>query len=310
MLTSCLFLVLCAAGAAPSPTPAQELPTYFIRVIQDRTLFAIDEPAMITIRLGNQVESAVKSKKFPNILESIHVFRGDERLPLDPRYNSKALYKKVPSIGYGAHKDFRLNLRKYFPETSKGGIFRILYKDDKYEVSGKTISILNIPLPDLKMDYLVKTSMGEFTMRLDAVQTPSHTRNFALLVATQFYREMLFHRVEHNYVIQTGDPMGDGTGGSGFNVTVEKSPFLRHKKYAVGMARKNELDSADSQFYICLEEIKALDDTYTVFGKVISGFDVVDAIGQVPTSPPNASLPARPLEDVHLMSIVAVPAQK
>lgn len=304
MLTSCLFLLM---AYGPETAAPQDLPPYFISIIQDRTLFAKNEAAMITLRVGNQIEGVIKAKKLPRILEALQVYQGDTPLARNPKFKTKDLYKKVNNIGYGAHKDFRLNLRKYFPDVRKGGIFKIVYKDDNYEVKGKNISVVNMPMPDLKVDYLMRTSMGDITIRLDPVQTPSHARNFALLVATQFYRDMIFHRVERNYVIQTGDPIGDGTGGSGFPVGLEKSPFLRHKKYAVGMARKADPNSGDSQFYICLEDVKALDDSYTAFGKVVAGFDVVDRIGVVPTTPPGAEPPSRPLDEVRLVSITAVP---
>lgn len=291
----------------PQPTPlAQELPAYFVKITQERTLFSNNEAVMLTLRLGNQIEGHIKARKLPDILAGLQVFQSDVPLKRNQKHTTKALYKKLSSIGYGAHKDFRLNLRKYYPAMSKGGIFKIVYQDANYNLEADSVSILNIPMPDLKKNYKIDTSMGNITLGVDEIQTPSHARNFALLVATQFYKDMVFHRVERGYVIQTGCPLRDGSSGSGFPLALEKSPFLRHGKYALGMARKQEPNSADSQFYICLEESKPLDEGYTVFGKVVAGFDVVDSIGNVRTSGPNSKPANRPLTDVELFSITAI----
>ena len=303
MYLKSLVLIL----ALSSITHAQNIPPYFIKLKQDRTLFAQNEPVWVTIRLGNQVEGGIKSKKWPNILESLMVSQGDQRLKLNPKYSVKQLYKKVGTLQYGAHKDFRLNLKKYFPEVRQGGIFKVAYEDPNYEITGKNISVLKIPMPDLNVHYVVKTSLGEFTMELDVDQAPHHVKNFALLTATQFYKDMVWHRVIKKMVIQAGDPLGSGAGGSNFPLELEKSPFMRHNKYAVGMARTEATDSATSQFYVCVEDVRELDNKYTVFGKVVSGFEVVDAIGKVPTSGPNGKPADRPIDDVYLHGIDTVP---
>ena len=300
MLLSALLLIL----ANPEP---QDIPPYFIKIIQQRTLFANDESVMLTIRLGNQLEKPVRSRKWPDILKNLTVTKGDETLKLSPKADIKARYKKAGTLKYGAHKDFRLNMKRYFPQMNESGIFRVVYKDKHYEIAAEPISIANVPRPDLNVRYRVNTSMGNFTMELDEDQAPNHVRNFALLVSMQFYQDMIFHRVSHNFVIQTGDPLGDGTGGSGFPLNLERSPFLKHEKYAVGMARGEEENSATSQFYVCLNRIEELDDNYTIFGKVVDGFDVIDAIGTVPTTGPNGQPADRPNSDVKLIKIETVP---
>ena len=89
---------------------------------------------------------------------------------------------------------------------------------------------------------------------------------------------MTFHRVVPGFVIQGGDPKGDGTGGSGKTIPLEINQILTHKKGAVAMARSSDPDSASSQFYICLEDAKRLDNSYAIFGQVIEGQDVVGKI--------------------------------
>lgn len=301
------FLLLWVATSAAL---AQDFPKYFVQIHQARTLFAQNESVMVTLRLGNQVESIMKPRKFPDLLAGLHVYSGDTELKRDPKYTSKKLFKGLEPLGYGGHKDFRINLKRYYPEMKKGGIFRIEYKDKNYHHKGRKISILKLDLPDLDVQYVIKTSEGDIVVELDPIQARNHTRNFALLVATDFYRDMIWHRVEPNYVIQTGCPIGDGTSGSGFSTGLENSPFLRHKKYALAAARKDDPNSADSQFYICLDDIPDLNNRYSVFGNVVEGFETVDKIGKAPTTGYNGKPPNKPLADIQLYEITTRPIPK
>ena len=106
---------------------------------------------------------------------------------------------------------------------------------------------------------------------------PKTVENFVTLAKKRFYDGLTFHRVEPGFVVQGGDPKGDGTGGPGYKIKAEfnKQPHVRG---AVAMACSNDPDSAGSQFYITLGPANFLDGKYTVFGKVISGMDVVDKI--------------------------------
>jgi len=301
------LLLFVHASLAPPP---QDIPPYFVRLIQERTLFAGDEPVWIKLRLGNQLESALKTKKWPKILEGLTVTLDGKPLALGSGRSSKNLFKKFKNLGIGAHRDFRLNLKRYFPEVVPGRVYKVRYEDKYNKLEGKNISVVNVPLPDEESVYLIITSLGEFTIELDTLQTPNHARNFALLASMQFYRGMIFHRVINGFVMQTGDPIGTGEGGSGYELALEESPFLKHVKYAVGMARVEGKDTATSQFYICLRETKELDGGYTVFGKVIDGFDVVDAIGEVETTGVNGDPPDKPRDDVFLHDVRIIPKKK
>ncbi|HMQ01727.1 MAG TPA: peptidylprolyl isomerase [Candidatus Doudnabacteria bacterium] len=126
---------------------------------------------------------------------------------------------------------------------------------------------------------------GTITVALNSSAAPQTTANFLKLVNDQFYNGLTFHRIAAGFVIQGGDPSGDGTGGPGYTVPAEIG--LAHKKGAIAMARLGdqvnpERASSGSQFYIALEDLPMLDGQYTVFGQVISGMDVVEKIGAVP----------------------------
>jgi len=140
-----------------------------------------------------------------------------------------------------------------------------------------------------KYTAAVHTSKGDIVMELDAFYAPSHTNNFVFLARQGFYDGLTFHRVEPNFVIQGGDPLGRGNGGPGYTIPAEIS--LPHLQGVVAMARtpdqiNPERRSSGSQFYITLQPTQFLDGQYSVFGKVVSGFEVVQqiAIGDLITS--------------------------
>lgn len=125
---------------------------------------------------------------------------------------------------------------------------------------------------------VLETVKGIIKFELHEKEAPITTKNFIDLAQKGFYNGLTFHRVEPGFVIQGGDPKGDGTGGSGKKIPLEIAPTLTHKKGAVGMARSKDPNSASSQFYICIEDAKFLDKNYAVFGQVIEGQDVVGKI--------------------------------
>ena len=125
---------------------------------------------------------------------------------------------------------------------------------------------------------IIETAKGTIKFELKESEAPITTKNFIDLAQKGFYNGLIFHRVEPGFVIQGGDPKGNGTGGSGKNIPLEIAPALSHKKGAVGMARSQEPNSASSQFYICIEDAKFLDKNYAVFGQVTEGQNVVSAI--------------------------------
>ncbi|MEK6983206.1 MAG: peptidylprolyl isomerase [Nanoarchaeota archaeon] len=124
----------------------------------------------------------------------------------------------------------------------------------------------------------IETDKGVIKAELYVEKAPITAKNFIDLANSGFYNGLKFHRVEPEFVIQGGDPKGDGTGGSGKTIPLEIVPELRHVKGALAMARTNEPNSATSQFYITLDDIPFLDGKYAVFGKVVSGMDVVENI--------------------------------
>lgn len=124
---------------------------------------------------------------------------------------------------------------------------------------------------------LLRLKTGDVTIQLLPDLAPSHVARIKELTKKGFYNGLNFHRVIDGFMVQTGDPLGNGTGGSGKNLDAEFSAEP-HKRGIVSMARAQDPNSADSQFFIVLEDSTFLDNQYTVFGKVLSGMEHVDQI--------------------------------
>ncbi len=125
---------------------------------------------------------------------------------------------------------------------------------------------------------IIETDKGTIKAELYTEKAPITAKNFIDLANSGFYNGLKFHRVEPGFVVQGGDPKGDGTGGSGKNIPLEINQELKHVKGALAMARGNNPNSASSQFYITLDETPFLDGNYAVFGKVINGMEAVEKI--------------------------------
>jgi peptidyl-prolyl cis-trans isomerase B (cyclophilin B) len=123
----------------------------------------------------------------------------------------------------------------------------------------------------------IDTARGQIVMEVYPDLMPITMANFDKLVNAGFYDGLTFHRVE-DWVIQGGDPIGNGTGGPGWKIRLEINPRLNNVRGAVAMARSLDPNSAGSQFYILKKDASWLNGQYAVFGKVVQGMDVVDQV--------------------------------
>jgi peptidyl-prolyl cis-trans isomerase B (cyclophilin B) len=154
----------------------------------------------------------------------------------------------------------------------------------------------------------VATSCGPFTITLDVKRAPKTASSFASLARLSFYDGLTFHRVVNGFVIQGGDPRGDGSGGPGYQ-TVEPPPSgLRYTRGVVAMAKQEIEDpgTAGSQFFVVVGPDAQLPADYALVGRVTSGLDTIDRIAVVPTDP-NTD---RPLQPVVIDSVRIVQARK
>jgi peptidyl-prolyl cis-trans isomerase B (cyclophilin B) len=165
----------------------------------------------------------------------------------------------------------------------------------------------NLPKPKAKLaagkTYVatVSTNCGDFQITLDPKRAPKTGGSFKSLADKGFFDGTTFHRVVDGFVIQGGDPKGDGTGGPGYSVVEAPPKNLAYSKGVVAMAKTgNEpAGTSGSQFFVVTAEDAQLPPDYALLGKVTSGQDVVDKIGVVETDPATEA----PVEPVVISSI-------
>ncbi|MBI4209681.1 MAG: peptidylprolyl isomerase [Deltaproteobacteria bacterium] len=133
------------------------------------------------------------------------------------------------------------------------------------------------PMQEGKYATIEMEKGGKIVIEFHPDSAPKTVENFLKLTREGFYDGLTFHRVEPGFVVQGGDPRGNGTGGPGYLIPAEFND-RPHVTGTVAMARSADPDSAGSQFYICLAPQPFLDRNYTVFGQVIEGMDVVSQI--------------------------------
>lgn len=144
---------------------------------------------------------------------------------------------------------------------------------------------------------LFETSKGNFRIELFEDKAPQTTKNFITLANKGFYDGLIFHRVIDNFMIQGGDPKGNGTGGPGYRIPDEFHRDLKHAEGVISMANAGP-NTGGSQFFITLTATPWLDNKHAVFGKVIEGMNVVHAIGKVKTGSQD-----KPVENVVINKI-------
>jgi peptidylprolyl isomerase len=134
------------------------------------------------------------------------------------------------------------------------------------------------PAADPAHQIVLTTKDGKVVIQLRPDLAPHHVKQIETLIAQKFYDGIVFHRVIEGFMAQTGDPTGTGGGGSklpDLKAEFSKEPYVRG---TVGMARTQDPDSANSQFFIMFAPVPSLNGQYTVVGNVISGMDIVDKI--------------------------------
>ncbi len=168
-------------------------------------------------------------------------------------------------------------------------------KEENKKAIQSDSSIQKVSKNTAGMTAIIKTNKGTIKVELATEEAPKTSANFISLAKRGFYDGLIFHRVVANFVIQGGDPKGNGTGGADKEIPLEImcddgrmilgktapkdcKPKLQHMKGAIAMARSQDPNSASSQFYITLKDVNFLDRNYAVFGYVIEGQSVVNKI--------------------------------
>lgn len=144
---------------------------------------------------------------------------------------------------------------------------------------------------------------GEIKLELYPDKAPITVANFLKLVKMGFYDGLIFHRVINGFMIQGGDPLGDGSGGADEKIKGEFADNgvpndIKHVRGVISMARSRNMNSASSQFFIMHMDAPHLDGQYAAFGRVVEGMETVDEIAEAPTDYGD-----RPLKDIRMKRV-------
>ena len=258
---------------------------------------------------------------------------GDSTLVLTD-FNGTKFDPKTPAEVSGEKS---VNLKEMFAEASRPGTY-VLYvvpKGKDIQHFSDTPLVIEVRSDQRRggpadamvtkvqpLEYAVMTTdKGPLTMAFYYDVAPITVESFLYLSRTGYYNGLLFHRIVPSFVIQGGDPKGDGTGGPGYNVQAEFND-KKHEPGVLSMARQGDpneaagamprcefANSAGSQFFICLDykNTQHLDHKYTAFGKVVAGMDAVNAIAQTPLADQRSGKPASPqkIEKVEVKPVTA-----
>ncbi len=140
-----------------------------------------------------------------------------------------------------------------------------------------TMADKDVSATDLENTILMDLKNGQVVIEMLPEFAPKHVERIKELVRQEFYDGVVFHRVIEGFMAQGGDPTGTGTGGSGKNLDAEFSD-AEHVRGTLSMARSQNPNSADSQFFICFSDTPHLNGQYTVWGRVVEGMEFVDQI--------------------------------
>jgi cyclophilin family peptidyl-prolyl cis-trans isomerase len=152
---------------------------------------------------------------------------------------------------------------------------------------------------------VLETEFGEIELEFFPDVAPRTVANFLALVERHFYDGLTFHRIVKGFMVQGGDPKGDGTGNSGKLVPFEKTG-LKHERGVISMARQADFNSASCQFFLVHQTAPFLDGNYAAFGKIVRGLEVLDKIADVPcTVNPNGvdRGPSKPKDAVRITKL-------
>jgi peptidyl-prolyl cis-trans isomerase B (cyclophilin B) len=208
--------------------------------------------------------------------------QGANRDSIDPRWIVLAVFAVVAAIVVGAILIGRSGGGGDNGSTSSAGCEKVPQPAPKhvsYNAPKQTVK------RGEKLLARIETSCGNFTIALDTERAPKTVNSFVFLSEKGFYDGLDFHRIAPGFVIQGGDPLGNGTGGPGYSVDEKPPANLAYTKGTVAMAKTSAEPPgrSGSQFYIVLAPDAGLPPEYALLGKVSEGMEVVDRIGKLGT---------------------------
>jgi peptidylprolyl isomerase domain and WD repeat-containing protein 1 len=298
---------LLADTQAPSPSLTFDVSGHFLLY---PTLLGIKVVNLLTSKLVKIIGKVENTERFLKV--ALYQGRGGKpsvrKLPVDAESSKTLASVGDPMLLASAYRKQRLYLfSKREPEDASDDFSvgrDVLNERPTGEMADKAAPTA-MPLADvlnLPGGAIIHTTMGDIHLKLFPDECPRTVENFTKHAANGYYDGLIFHRVIKGFMIQTGDPLGDGTGGEsiwGGEFEDEFHRSLKHDRpFTLSMANAGP-NTNGSQFFITTVSCPWLDNKHTVFGRVVKGMDVVQAVEKVKTNPRND----RPLEDVKMINI-------
>lgn len=155
-----------------------------------------------------------------------------------------------------------------------------------------------------KFTAILHTEKGDITISFNTDQTPITVNNFVTLAKKGFYNKTIFHRIIKGFMIQGGDPKGDGTGGPGYTLIETPKDDTNYSRGTIAMAKKtNEPPGTQGSQFFIMQNDNPLPKDYVTFGKVVSGMDTVDTIAESPVQPSSSGESSSPVTPVKILSV-------
>ncbi|KAI8994143.1 hypothetical protein BD414DRAFT_274653 [Trametes punicea] len=297
------------------PGPDDRIPGMWINAVWDESGSFVIYPTLLGIKVVNTVTNRVvrllgkdETVRFMHLTlyQGAPAKKGRTTVAAAASANPLLAEKSVrdPTLVCTGYKRQRFYMfTRSEPEDDKSGdrdIFNERPTREEQTIAASTPAIKGGPSP-LANSATIHTTLGDIHMRLFPQQAPKAVENFVGHARSGYYEGVIFHRVIPKFMIQTGDPLGDGTGGEsiwGHEFEDEFSDDLKHDRpYTVSMANAGP-NTNGSQFFITTTATPWLDKKHTIFGRVLSGLEVVHAIENVKTNKMD-----KPYEDIKIINI-------
>ncbi len=265
-------LVGCAA-ALPVPVPVKGDPDISISFVSTTAVAGED------VRLKVSLHSPQGSNISPAMLDRscfrLRLEGGEEITP-----SSEGLAAGAQSFGSDLFLSRAVNLGSLLAGQGRQAVEAWW---EFGELKSETVSFDLFEWPLDRVEAVMETQLGIMVFRFEPGKAPRTVENFVKLVLDGFYDGLTFHRVIEGFMIQGGCPRGDGSGDPGYSIPAEFND-ISHRRGVVSMARSNDPDSAGCQFFVMDADTPTLDWSYTAFGRLVDGFDTLDAIAGVETT--------------------------
>ena len=304
-LAACCALAA-SGGARDGAAPVDGL---VVPLATDGSFLQVGRPVPVKLVIENKGKAAVELQNGALFGKGLRVHPFDAADRIDYTVSGLQLPKNAFALPAGGTVTATIDLAPLLPEVfAKPGRFAVVD-----EITGMDEVVLAKASPlelEVARDWtgfhaVVETAAGEIELEFFPEKAPRTVANFLSLAERGFYDGLTFHRIVKGFMIQGGDPKGDGTGTTGKFLPFEKTG-VKHERGVISMARQRDFDSASCQFFLVQKAAPFLDGNYAAFGRVVRGLEALDSLCDTPcVMNPNGtdSGPSRPREQVLIQKV-------